>query len=84
MKGSKETLLGDRRKGREVAKKRRRGNKLAEEEKASASNSVFTGRDRKTVEIVVATLSWRPARAPGTHLHTSSTDLRFEFFNSYC
>lgn len=59
LKGSKETLLGVRR-GKE--ERRRRGKQIGgggTKVKASVSNSVFTGRDRKTVEIVVATLVLR-------------------------
>lgn len=56
LKGSKETLLGVRGKGREEKAREQIGGG-GTKVKASASNSVFTGRDRKTVEIVVATLA---------------------------
>lgn len=83
LKGSKETLLGVRGKGREEKAREQIGGG-GTKVKASASNSVFTGRDRKTVEIVVATLAVPLVPQLCVHLHTSSTDLRFEFFNSYC
>ena len=81
LKGSKETLLGVRGKGREEKAREQIGGG-GTKVKASASNSVFTGKKNSGNSRSHAR---GPARAPArAHLHTSSTDLRFEFFNSYC